>query len=110
MFLVVASSLIVGVPVSLLVSVSELSSVCQVTIWPSIRCKLNSCDHNVCDICASGRWDNDPQEKELQATLSSPSMLWSLVARAIAVDLADVFWACFCTALFGHIAVRLILM
>jgi len=109
--MVVASSLIAGVQVSLLLAPwSEFSSACQViAIWPSIRCKLNG-DHNVCDISASGRWENDPQEEELQATLSSPSMSWPLVARAIAVDLADFSWACFFAALFGHIAVRLIFM
>eukprot|EP00971_Amphidinium_carterae_P278878 5536207-Amphidinium_carterae.1 len=35
-------------------------------------------------------------------------MLWSLVARAIAVDFVDASWECFPTALFGHNAVRLI--
>jgi len=119
--MVVALSLVVGVPASLLCLVpgSELSNVCQVfALWPSIRCKLNFCDHKERGICEGtlqqhcrtmarrASWSELLWRWRLQATLSSPSMLWPLVARAIAA----VSWVCFFTALFGHIVIRLIFM
>eukprot|EP00971_Amphidinium_carterae_P107357 2126921-Amphidinium_carterae.2 len=98
---------------------------CQaLIIWPQMSCMVDPCDLNVRSIndntlpqpcrnrvnvfktyvveasnfeLASGQWNEDPQNEELQATLSSPSVLWSLVARAIVVDFADASWACFST-------------